>query len=38
MEKKYGQKFKIVFEILQQLMEPPPEPAKPPMGFAPRKK
>jgi hypothetical protein len=33
MEKKYDQQFKMVFDILEQLMEPPPEPAKGPMGF-----
>jgi hypothetical protein len=32
MEKKYDQQFKVVFDILEQLMEPP-EPAKHPMGF-----
>jgi len=32
-EKKYDQQFKIVFDILEQLMEPPPEPAKRPIGF-----
>ena len=32
MEKKYDQQFKIVFDILGQLMEPP-EPAKHPTGF-----
>jgi len=38
MEKKYDQKFKVVFDILRQLMEPPPEPSKPPIGFMPPKK
>jgi len=39
MEKKYDRKFKVVFDILRQLMEPPPEPPKDPIGFvAPRKK
>jgi hypothetical protein len=33
MEKKYDQQFKVVFDILEQLMEPPPEPAKRPIGF-----
>ena len=32
MEKKYDQRFKVVFDILKQLMEPPPEPPKRPMG------
>jgi hypothetical protein len=31
MEKKYDQRFKAVFDILKQLMEPPSDP---PMGFA----
>lgn len=34
-EKKYDQKFKVVFDILRQLMEPPPEPRKRPIGFTP---
>jgi hypothetical protein len=34
MEKKYDQQFKVVFDILKQLMEPPPEPPKRPIGFA----
>lgn len=38
MEKKYDQKFKVVFEILRQLMEPPPDPPKRPMGFVPGEK
>jgi len=29
---KYDQRFKVVFDILKQLMEPPPEP---PIGFIP---
>jgi hypothetical protein len=33
MEKKYDQQFKVVFDILAQLMEPPPEPAKRTIGF-----
>lgn len=37
-EKKYDRRFKIVFDILKQLMEPLPEPPKPPMGFMPPKK
>jgi len=32
-EKKYEQKFKIVFDILRQLTEPPPVPPKRPIGF-----
>ncbi len=38
MEKKYDQRFKVVFDILKQLMEPPPEPAKRPIGFVPPSK
>jgi hypothetical protein len=33
MEKKYDRRFKIVFDILKQLMEPPPEPPKRAFGF-----
>jgi hypothetical protein len=33
MEKKYDQQFKVVFGILEQLMEPPPELAKRTIGF-----
>ena len=33
MEKKYDQSFKVVFDVLKQLMEPPPEPPKRPIGF-----
>jgi hypothetical protein len=35
MEKKYDQRFKVVFDILKQLMEPPPDPPKRPIGFIP---
>jgi hypothetical protein len=35
MEKKYDKQFKIVFEIIRQLMEPLAEPKKGQMGFAP---
>jgi hypothetical protein len=35
MEKQYDQRFKVVFDILKQLMEPPPEPPKRPVGFIP---
>jgi hypothetical protein len=34
-EKKYDQRFKVVFDILKQLMEPPPGPPKRPIGFVP---
>jgi hypothetical protein len=33
MEKKYDLRFKVVFDILRQLMEPPPDPPKKPIGF-----
>lgn len=33
MERKYDKQFKVVFEILRQLMEQPPEPPKRPIGF-----
>jgi hypothetical protein len=38
MEKKYDGKFKIVFDVLRQLMEPPPDPPKEPIGFSMPKK
>ena len=34
MERKYDKQFKVVFEILRQLMETPPDPPKRPIGFA----
>ena len=34
-EQKYDRQFKVVFDILKQLMEPPPGPEKWPMGFMP---
>lgn len=34
-EKKYDHRFKVAFDILQQLTEPPPEPPKKPLGFIP---
>jgi hypothetical protein len=37
LEKKYDQRFKVVFDILKQLMEPLPSPPKPPLGFAPQR-
>jgi len=37
LEKKYDQRFKVVFDILKQLMEPAPAPPKPPLGFMPPK-
>jgi len=33
MERKYDKQFKVVFEILRQLMEQPPEPPKRHIGF-----
>jgi hypothetical protein len=34
LEKKYDAQFKIVFDAIRQLMEPPePEPSKRPIGF-----
>jgi hypothetical protein len=33
MEKKYDQRFKVVFDTLKRLMEPAPEPRKRPIGF-----
>jgi hypothetical protein len=33
MEKKYDQNLKIVFEVLEQLMQPPPAPPKRAIGF-----
>ena len=33
MENKYDGNFKVVFEALKQLLEPPPLPEKPPIGF-----
>lgn len=38
MEKKYDHRFKAVFDILKQLMEPSPELPKDPMGFEPPKR
>ena len=39
MERKYDRRFRVVFDILKQLMEPPPYPPKgAPIGFAPAKK
>ena len=38
MEQKYDSKFKVVFDILRQLMERPPVPPKDPIGFKAGKK
>ena len=35
MEKTYHRRFKVVFDILKQLMEPSPDAPKPPIGFMP---
>jgi ORF6N domain len=35
MEKEYDQRFKVVFDILRQLTQPPPGPPKRPIGFLP---
>jgi ORF6N domain len=35
MEKKCDQRFKVVFDALRQLMAPPPDPPKRPIGFLP---
>jgi len=37
-EKKYDWQFKVIFDILRQLMEPLPDPTKGPLGFVPPKK
>ena len=33
MEKKYGSQFRVVFEALKKLLEPPPEPPRRRIGF-----
>lgn len=33
LEEKYDAQFKIVFDVIRQLMEPPPEPPKKPIGY-----
>jgi len=33
MGRKYDQRFKVVFDILKQLMQAPPDPPKRPIGF-----
>src|SRR5438309_6402493 len=33
LEKKYDSQFKVVFEAIRELMAPPEEPPKPPIGF-----
>jgi hypothetical protein len=34
MEKKYDEQFQVVFDAIRQLMTPPEEPQKPPIGFS----
>jgi hypothetical protein len=38
MEQNYDQRFKVVFDILRQLTEPPPAPPKRPIGFRAQKR
>ena len=39
MERKYDHQFKIVFDAIRQLLQPPPEPkSKRKMGFGPNEK
>ena len=33
MEKKYDKQVRIVFDAIRELMTPPPDPPKPPIGF-----
>jgi hypothetical protein len=33
LENKYDRQFAVVFDAIRQLMEPPPEPPKPRIGF-----
>ena len=33
MERKYDKQFRVVFDALRELMEPPPAPSKKPIGF-----
>ena len=35
MEKRYNAEFKAIFEVIQQLTEPPEEPERKPIGFTP---
>ena len=37
LEKEYDERLRVVFDILKQLMEPPPSPPKPPLGFMPQR-
>ena len=33
LEKKYDAQFRVVFDAIRKLMQPPPDPDKPPIGF-----
>jgi hypothetical protein len=33
LEQKYDEKFRVVFQAIRQLMEPPPGPPKAPIGY-----
>ncbi len=35
LEKKYDKQFRIIFDAIRELMTPPSEPSKPPIGFRP---
>lgn len=35
LEKKYDAQFRVVFDAIRELMQPPPEPPKEPIGFHP---
>jgi hypothetical protein len=37
LEQKYDAQFRVVFEAIRKLMEPPPDPPGEPIGFRPRK-
>jgi hypothetical protein len=34
LERKYDSQFRVVFDAIRQLMEPPPEKRRKPIGFA----
>jgi phage regulator Rha-like protein len=36
LEQKYDAQFKVIFEVMRQLMEPTEEPDRPPIGFKPK--
>lgn len=33
LEKKYDSQFRVIFDAIRQLMEPPPEPKRKPIGY-----